>query len=44
MEQWQLAENEAGQSELDAGQFVSHDEVGEWRKSWQTERELDAPQ
>jgi RHH-type rel operon transcriptional repressor/antitoxin RelB len=42
-EEWQLAEIQAGQSELDAGQFVSHDQVSRWLKSWGKRGELKAP-
>jgi len=42
-EEWQLAEIQAGQSELDAGQSVSHDKVSRWLKSWGKRGELKAP-
>lgn len=42
-EEWQLAEIQAGQSELDAGPFVSHDQVSRWLKSWGKGGELKAP-
>jgi predicted transcriptional regulator len=42
-EEWQLAEIQAGQSEFDAGPFVSHDQVSRWLKSWGKGGELKAP-
>lgn len=42
-EEWQLAEIQAGQSELDAGPFVSHDQVSRWLKSSGKGGELKAP-
>jgi len=33
-EEWQLGEMEAGITELDSGQAVSHQKVSKWLKSW----------
>jgi predicted transcriptional regulator len=42
-EEWQLAETEAGKSELDSGQFASHEKVSKWLNSWSKADELKAP-
>ena len=33
-EAWQVAEIQAGSTELDAGEIVSHEKVSEWLRSW----------
>jgi RHH-type transcriptional regulator, rel operon repressor / antitoxin RelB len=43
LEQWQLAEIEAGVADLDAGAVVSHDKVAKWLKSWGKPGETKAP-
>lgn len=42
-EDWQLGEIQAGISELDAGQAISHDKVSKWLKSWDAPGETKAP-
>jgi predicted transcriptional regulator len=42
-EEWQLGELQAGISELDSGQAVSHDKVSKWLKSWGKPNETKAP-
>lgn len=42
-EEWQLGELQAGISELDAGQNVSHEQVSKWLKSWGKLGETKAP-
>jgi len=43
-EEWQLGEIRAGLAELDASEFVAHEGVAEWLKSWGTPTESKAPQ
>jgi RHH-type rel operon transcriptional repressor/antitoxin RelB len=38
-EEWQLGEVEAGISELDAGQGISHEKVSKWLISWRKHAE-----
>jgi predicted transcriptional regulator len=42
-EEWQLAEIRAGIEELDRGEWVSHEDVSKWMRSWGTEDESEAP-
>jgi RHH-type transcriptional regulator, rel operon repressor / antitoxin RelB len=42
-EEWQLGELQAGITELDSGQTVSHEKVENWLKSWGKSGESKAP-
>jgi len=42
-EEWQLGELQAGISELESDQQVSHDKVSKWLKSWGKPGETKAP-
>ena len=42
-EEWQLGEIQAGISELESGQEVSHEKVSKWLKSWGKPGESKAP-
>jgi RHH-type rel operon transcriptional repressor/antitoxin RelB len=42
-EEWQVREIQAGISELDSGQEVSHEKVSKWLKSWGKPGETKAP-
>jgi RHH-type transcriptional regulator, rel operon repressor / antitoxin RelB len=42
-ESWQLAEIDAGVSDLDANRTINHEEVRSWLKSWGQKRERKAP-
>jgi RHH-type transcriptional regulator, rel operon repressor / antitoxin RelB len=42
-EEWQLGELQAGISELESGQEVSHEKASKWLKSWGKRRETKAP-
>jgi predicted transcriptional regulator len=42
-EQWQLGEIQAGISELESGQEVSHEKVSRWLGSWGKRGETKAP-
>jgi predicted transcriptional regulator len=42
-EEWQLGEIEAGLSDLDAGNTVSHEKVSAWLRSWGQNSETPAP-
>jgi predicted transcriptional regulator len=42
-EDWQLGEIHAGISDLDSGQYVSHEKVSKWLKSWGKAGETKAP-
>jgi len=42
-ESWQVAEIEAGISDLGANRHVDHEEVRSWLKSWGAKRESKAP-
>ena len=43
LEQWQLAEIEAGIAELDQGATVPHEKVAKWMKGWGKPGEPKAP-
>jgi predicted transcriptional regulator len=38
-DEWQLAEIQAGIDELDRGEWVSHERVSKWMRSWGREDE-----
>jgi RHH-type rel operon transcriptional repressor/antitoxin RelB len=42
-EEWQLGELQAGMTELDSWQEVSHEKVSKWLKSWGKPGETKAP-
>jgi RHH-type rel operon transcriptional repressor/antitoxin RelB len=42
-EEWQLAEIQAGIDELDRGEWVSHERVVKWMRSWGKSGETKAP-
>jgi len=42
-EEWQLGEIQAGTSDLDAGEGVSHEKVSKWLNSWGKRGETKAP-
>jgi RHH-type transcriptional regulator, rel operon repressor / antitoxin RelB len=42
-EEWQLGELQAGITELDAGQHVSHEKVTRWLSSWGTPDKTKSP-
>jgi RHH-type rel operon transcriptional repressor/antitoxin RelB len=42
-EEWQLGELQAGITELESGQGVSHERVSKWLKSWGKASETKAP-
>ena len=42
-EEWQLGELQAGITELESGQEMSHDKVSKWLKSWGKPGETKAP-
>ncbi len=42
-EEWQLGGIRAGLAELDSGEFVAHESVAKWVKSWGTPTESKAP-